>query len=180
MPYYNNYLAHYGVKGMKWGVRRSRKKAVRTRRKNAQRADRDNWRSMSRSERRKNRDKANARYTKADRSSDQLFLGRGGVRRINRRMNKGQSHDQAFLREAGRTVAIGTMAYVGYGVVQTAIARPDLMRAAGRAINNAAKQTVINFVNSQAAKNAARRAAEQTFRLGNEVVKLKPWQYKVN
>lgn len=180
MPYYNNYLAHYGVKGMKWGVRRARKKAVRTRRKNAQRADRDNWRSMSRSERRKNRDKANARYTKADRSSDKMVLGRGGVRRINRRMNKGQSHGQAFLREAGRAAAIGTMAYVGYGVVQTAIARPDLMRAAGRAINNAAKQSVINFVNSQAAKNAARRAAEQTFRLGNEVVKLKPWQYKVN
>lgn len=24
MPYYSNYLAHYGVKGMKWGVRRYR------------------------------------------------------------------------------------------------------------------------------------------------------------
>lgn len=179
MPYYNNYLAHYGVKGMKWGVRRSRKKAVRTRRKNAQRADRDNWRSMSRSERRKNRDKPNARYTKADRNADKV-LGRGGVRRINRRMNKGQSHGQAFLREAGRNAAIGTMAFVGYGLAQAAIARPDIARAAGRVINNAAKQTVINFVNSQAAKNAARKAAEQTFKLGNEVVKLKPWQYKVS
>lgn len=26
MPYYNNYLAHYGVKGMKWGVRRKARK----------------------------------------------------------------------------------------------------------------------------------------------------------
>lgn len=180
MPYYNNYLAHYGVKGMKWGVRRARKKAVRTRRKNAQRADRDKWRSMSRSERRRNRDKANARYTKADRSTDQSILGRGGVRRINRRMNKGQSHGQAFLREAGRAAAVATMASVGYGVIQTAIERPDAFKAAGRVINNAAKQSFINFVNSQAAKKAARRAAEQTFRLGNEVVKLKPWQYKVS
>lgn len=180
MPYYNNYLAHYGVKGMKWGVRRARKKAVRTRRKNAQRADRDNWRSMSRSERRKNRDKANARYTKADRATDQSVLGRGGVRRINRRMNKGQSHGQAFLREAARNAAIGTMAAVGYGLIETAIDRPDLIKAAGRTINTAAKRSVINFANSQAAKNAARRASEQTFKLGNEVVKLKPWQYKVS
>lgn len=28
MPYYNNYLAHYGVKGMKWGVRRKRPKSA--------------------------------------------------------------------------------------------------------------------------------------------------------
>lgn len=177
MLYYNNYLAHYGVKGMKWGVQRARKKAVRTRRKNAQRADRDNWRSMSRSERRKKRDKANARYTKADRSTDYGILGRGGVRRINRRMNKGQSHGQAFLREAARNAAIRTMAAVGYGLIKD---RPDLIKAAGRTINTAAKRSVINFVNSQAAKNAARRAAEQTFKLGNEVVKLKPWQYKVS
>lgn len=180
MPYYSNYLSHYGVKGMKWGVRRARKKAVRTRRKNAQRADRDNWRSMSRSERRKKRDKANARYTKADRNADRSILGRGGVRRINRRMNKGQSHGQAFLREAARTAAVGTMASVGYVLVQAAIDDPNVIKAAARTINTAAKRSVINFVNSQAAKNAARRAAEQTFKLGNEVVKLKPWQYKVS
>ena len=162
---------------MKWGAR---KKAVRTRRKNAQRADRDNWRSMSRSERRKNRDKANARYTKADRATDQSVLGRGGVRRINRRMNKGQSHGQAFLREVGRNATVATMASVGYGLVKIAIARPDIAKAAAHTINNAAKQSFINFANSQAAKNAARRAAEQTFKLGNEVVKLKPWRYKVS
>ena len=64
MPYYNNYLAHYGVKGMKWGIRRQRpKSAPRTnwgknrqyakeqdrRDRDLYRADKDKWKSAKKS-----------------------------------------------------------------------------------------------------------------------------------
>ena len=89
--YYNDYLAHYGVKGMKWGVRRKR-----------QRADRNRWKSMSKSERAANRDSLNPRYKKLDREIDTDLYGERGVQRINRRMNKGQSHLRATTTEAAR------------------------------------------------------------------------------
>lgn len=184
MPYYNNYLAHYGVKGMKWGVRRQRKKAARARAKNAQRADRENWKSMSRSERKANRDKANSRYTKTDRSWDEQTLGKRAARNINRRMNKGQSHTRAHLAEATRQTVVGAVGgeVAGLGALAAIglASNPQLRRQAATVINNAAKQPFINFANSRAAKNAAKRAADMSFKLGNEVVKLKPWQYKVS
>ena len=93
-PYSDSYLAHYGVKGMKWGVRRQRRRA-------AARKDRNAWRSMSKKERKANRDKYNKRYSKDDRDADKATYGSGGVKRINRRMNKGQSYARAYFYFCG-------------------------------------------------------------------------------
>lgn len=177
-PYQNDFLAHYGVKGMKWGVRRERKKS-------AARQDREAWKSMSRKERKANRDKRNKRYTQLDRDIDKQYYGKGGVKRINRRMNKGQSHARANLTEAARTTAIGTAAYgaaiAGLGLYSMG---PKGRRAVANAINNAAKIKARDLINNAKARNAARQARELIPKLVsdnsvNNVIKLKKWQYKV-
>lgn len=183
MPYYSDYLAHYGVKGMKWGVRKNRYKGVRTRLKKEAKADKDKWRSMSRSERRKYRDTPNARYSKQNREINTNVFGEKASKRINRRMNKGATYKNAYFRETGRQIAKATiLGSLGSAATTAAVGvavSPELRQLAINAINTAAKQPFIKFANSQAAKNAAKRAAEQTFKIGDEVVKLKPWQYKV-
>lgn len=72
MPYYNNYLAHYGVKGMKWGVRR------------------------------KSRNTYNKNYTDRQRKQDRAVYGGRAERRINRRMNEGYGVKGARAIEADR------------------------------------------------------------------------------
>lgn len=72
MPYYNNYLAHYGVKGMKWGVRR------------------------------KSRNTYNKNYTERQRKQDRAVYGNRAERRINRRMNEGYGVKGARAIEADR------------------------------------------------------------------------------
>lgn len=57
----NNYLAHHGVKGMKWGVRRSEKRAS----------------------------NHNKGYTDKQRKRDRAFYGNSGEKRINKKMNNG-------------------------------------------------------------------------------------------
>lgn len=66
---YNDYLAHHGIKGMKWGVRKSR---------------------------------YNSNYSQEQRARDKQVYGRGGVRRINRSMNRGTPISGARSREADR------------------------------------------------------------------------------
>ena len=180
--YYDPYLAHYGVKGMKWGVRRQLRQAVRTRRKNAQHDDRKKWKSMSKSERKANRDNPNSRYAKSNREADESVYGKGGVKRINRRMNKGQSYTRALLAEAGRTTAVGTAASFGIAAGFAIASNPQLAKNAGRVINNAAKMKAQDLINSAKAANAARQARNMIPRLADGVeqtIKLKPWQYKV-
>ena len=176
---YRSYLAHYGVKGMKWGVRRQRKKS-------AARRDREAWRSMSRSDRKENQDKYNKRYTVQDRSMDRVVYGNRGIRRINRRMNKGQTHAQAERRElvgnAMKGLALATAISAAADLYSLG---PEGRRALGQVLNNYAKMGVQSFINSAKAKNAARQAREQIPRLvanvsQNRTIKLKPWQYKVS
>lgn len=65
-------LIHYGVKGMKWGVRRAEL------------------------------NKTNDSYTKGQRQIDKRDFGKRGVKRINRRMNKGQTRIKARKAERRR------------------------------------------------------------------------------
>ena len=177
-PYNDIYLAHYGVKGMKWGVRRQQRRA-------AARQDRNAWRSMSKKERKANRDKRNKRYSDVDRGIDKATYGRGGVKRINRRMNKGQSHARASLTEAARATAIGTGAGVaalaGLGLYSMG---PQGRRAVANSLKYAAETKVADLLGSVVAKNYQRQARNMIPRLVadnamNNVINLKPWQYKV-
>ena len=111
MVYFNDNdpeLYHFGIKGMKWGVRRAERKARRAELK-----------------------KPNANYDKWQRLADKQVYGRGGVRRINRRMNKGQSHFRAQVTEAGQRVAKGYLAHKAF----TFITSPEGVRTCNMAIN---------------------------------------------
>ena len=177
-PYNDSYLAHYGVKGMKWGVRRQQRRA-------AARQDRNAWRSMSKKERKANRDKRNKRYSNVDRSVDKVTYGRGGVKRINRRMNKGQSHARASLTETARNTAIASgatfAAVAGLGLYSMG---PEGRRAVANSLKYAAETKVADLLGSVVARNYQRQARNMIPRLVadnamNNVINLKPWQYKV-
>ena len=81
VPEEDSDIVHYGVKGMKWGVRKSE------------------YKSMSRKDRRKLRKRKNEGYDDHQRELDKLRLGGKSVRRINKRMNKGATYKQAKRRE---------------------------------------------------------------------------------
>lgn len=69
-----NELYHYGVKGMKWGVRNSENKTSRV----------------------------NKSYTAKQRKQDRAFYGKGGEKRINKRLNQGHGLRGARHYEAER------------------------------------------------------------------------------
>ncbi len=73
-------VVHYGVKGMHWGVRKQHD------------------------------DSPNPHYSERRRAEDQQIYGKGGVKRINRRMNQGQKLLKAQQREAWRTIGKGVIA----------------------------------------------------------------------
>src|SRR4051812_1425622 len=70
-----DFLEHFGVRGMKWGVRRSE----------GGRTD--------------PRDNPHPSYTNRMRSNDRGQFGRGGVKRINRSMHEGLTRDDAHTKE---------------------------------------------------------------------------------
>ena len=73
-----NELMHYGVLGMKWGHHKVR---------DASNKKKTEW---------------NKNYSKSDRNIDTMIFGKSGVKRINKRMNKGQSYLKAESIEAGQ------------------------------------------------------------------------------
>lgn len=96
-------LYHFGVKGMKWGVR-------------------------------KKRDKPNADYTSRQRLMDQASYGKKGVERINRRMNKGQSHFRAstteMISQAAKT-SVASLAAGGLAMASTQEGRVIMKASVG-------------------------------------------------
>lgn len=67
-----DYLEHFGVKGMKWGVHKKRSEP------------------------------RNKNYTSYNRRNDSFKYGDRGVKRINRSMNKGKTYEQAAKHEQNR------------------------------------------------------------------------------
>ena len=96
-------LYHFGVKGMKWGVR-------------------------------KKRDKPNADYTSRQRITDRASYGKKGMERINRRMNKGQSHFRAatteMISQAAKT-SVASLAAGGLTVASTPECRAIMKASVG-------------------------------------------------
>lgn len=80
----NNYLRHYGVRGMKWGVIRSA-----------------NHHSIT---------KQKKKYDKYDRELDRINYGKRGQRRIEKRIEKGNSKTVARGKEFIMQQTIGTAA----------------------------------------------------------------------
>lgn len=131
----NNELTHYGILGMKWGVRKhsnvNRDSILSGKRKS-------NW---------------NSHYKKIDRQTDKSIYGKGGVKRINKRMNKGQSYKKAWAVELGRSAVVNTLVSIGTMEVLTGGA---WRKAVG-------KKLVDQYMKSKAAKSVIRIAKNSKF-----------------
>lgn len=109
-------LYHFGVKGMKWGVRKKRDKPSKAQ-----------------------LNKPNADYTSRQRRMDLVRYEKEGVERINRRMNKGQSHFRASttesIQQAANTTVV-SLATAGLMMASTKAGR-IIMRDGVRALKSA-------------------------------------------
>lgn len=123
----DDFLAHYGVKGMKWGVTRasnSVKSAVGKRREK---------KAAVKKEREHNRDKAaEAGYTRRQRAKDFENLGRGGMRRVEKRIASGESIGKARTKEYASSTAKGLA--IGAAILATPVA----IGATSRGLSNLA------------------------------------------
>lgn len=79
-------LAHFGIKGMKWGVRRYQNEDG----------------TLTSAGKRRSRNEYNKNYTDKQRKQDRAVYGRGAERRINRKMNEGYGVKGARAYEADR------------------------------------------------------------------------------
>lgn len=123
IPENDDDISHYGVKGMKWGVRKSE------------------YRSMSRSDRKAQRakyktefvDKQNSSYTKRQRELDRKLYGRRAVKRMNEGMNQGYTHKQVVTKEKVRATRRGALIGAAVGAGEMAIMTGAAQRGAKKA-----------------------------------------------
>lgn len=145
IPCSDNDLRHYGIKGMKWGVRKE--------------------------------EDYHSDYSKEQRDRDKAVYGRGGVKRINKNMKKGDKISTARSKEADRInnarksarVAGQVGATVGAigGAIGGYYASKYLTRALGTKIS-AFNDPAVRMATSFAISAGASRVATQLGRYGGQ------------
>ena len=136
MPYYNNYLAHYGVKGMKWGVRKRRDPVTKWGQRRAI-ARAHNEQIKSEWERQKNLQKqgkvskSDASYQNARSARTRNLAGRAAATSVGfgkslqgryyQHRENGKSVTEAALRTYGRQVAVSVAAGAALNVGRTLV-----------------------------------------------------------
>lgn len=134
----DDFLAHYGVKGMKWGVRKaassvsSAGSSVRAGVKDAVQRSKEK-REATKAERKANFDAAQAAgYHPRMRNKDLEDVGKRGVRRIEKRIANGERIGTARFKESMATTARG------FAVGTAILATPIAIGAANQGLSNLA------------------------------------------
>jgi hypothetical protein len=145
----DDFLAHHGVKGMKWGVRKAASNvgtSVKAGVKDAVQKTREK-RQVKKAERKANSEAARAAgYSDAMRNKDYNDVGNRGVRRIEKRIANGDRVGVARFKEAAGATARGFA--VGTAILATPIAL------------GATSQGLSNLASSINAKRGAAAAAK--------------------
>ena len=148
----DDFLAHYGVKGMKWGVRKaassvvSAGSSVKAGVKDAIQRSKEK-REATKAERKANFEAArNAGYHPRTRRIDLDDVGKRGVYRIEKRIANGEKITTARLKERAASTARG------FAVGTAILATPIAIGAANRGLSNLASS-----INAKRGAEAARK-----------------------
>ena len=128
----DDFLAHYGVKGMQWGVSRAVTKI-------------QNKRAAVKQERKEIRDKARAGgYSDRMRNYDSRSFGENFARKMDKRVAKGEKPSTAYLKQ------VGINASKGAAVVTALLYGPKAISAASRGLS-----TLASNINAKRGAEAA-------------------------
>lgn len=119
------------------------------------------------------RNKYNKNYSEEDRALDISAYGRSGVKRINRRMNSGDSYKKAAIKELGLQIAAGTSvsavsSYSIYAILRYGSVKKAMAMSIRNAINNYSKYKS----QSRARKTVTKIGAYKLKKVGKNVYKF--------
>lgn len=110
---HNGELYHYGVPGMRWGVRRAQKRAARVRRKGARKGWSDDAVEVAAIKTKKVRQMSNAELRRLNERNQLEVTNRD----LKTKQNRGHRAVQSFIKTAGTVTAVAAAAvtYKKYG-----------------------------------------------------------------